>query len=125
MLDFNSLLHFSHVHCVAICSVLVPMNLLATLQTLLLIGLNRPLPAIGGSAAIAITVAMIMVLHVLSWFVIGVVMIPTFVLLGLGSVCLTANLWAVSHPRSLKMVIERLSGWGRRSLQLVFQGVEA
>lgn len=125
MFDFNSLLHFSHVHCVAICSVLVPMNLLATLQTLILLGLNRPLSSVWRSTAIAITVAILMVLHVLSWFVIGVVMIPTFVLLALGTVCLSINLWAVGHPQSLKRVIERVTDWGRRSLQLVFQGVGA
>jgi hypothetical protein len=101
------------------------MNLLATLQTLLLIGLNRPLSSIWGSTAIAITVAIIMVLHVLSWFVIGVVMLPTFVLLGLGAMCLMINLWAVAHTQSLKALLDRLSGWGKRSLQLVFQGVEA
>lgn len=125
MLDFNSLLHFSHVHCVAICSALVPMNLLATLQTLILIGLNRPLSSVWGSTAIAITVAILMVLHVLSWFVIGVVMIPTFVLLALGTVCLSINLWAVSHPRSLRKLIEWVTYWGRRSLLSVFQGVGA
>ncbi len=125
MLDLNPLLHFSHVHCVAICSALVPINLLATLQTLLLIGLNRSLSSIWLSTTIAMTAALLMVLHVLSWFVIGVVMIPTFVLLGLGTVCLTVNFWAVGHPQSLKIVLDRLSGWGKRSLQLVFQGVEA
>lgn len=125
MLDFNSLLHFSHVHCVAICSALVPMNLLATLQTLILVGLNRPLDSVRRSTAIAIMVAIVMVLHVLSWFVIGVVMIQTFILLGLGATCLSINLWAVGHPQSLKTFIERISHWGRRSLQLVFQGVEA
>lgn len=125
MLDLNNLLHFSHINCVAICSVLVPINLLATLQTLILVGLNRPRPAIWRSTAIAIIAAIVMVLHVLSWFVIGVVMIPTFVLLALGAVCLSVNLWAVGHPQSLKQLIERVFEWGRRSLQLVFQGAEA
>ncbi len=125
MLDFSTLLHFSHTHCLAICSVLVPMNLLATLQTLILTGLNRPPSSIWKSAAIAIAAAVLMVLHVLSWFVVGVVMVPTFVLLALGTVCLTVNLWAVSHTQSLKALIERISHWGKRSLQLVFQGVEA
>jgi hypothetical protein len=125
MLDLNNLLHFSHVHCVAICSVLVPLNLLATLQTLILTGLNRPQSSIWRSSAIAISVAIVMLLHVLSWFVIGVVMIPTFVLLGLGSTCLALNLWAVSHPQSLRTILERVFGWGRKSWQLVFQGVEA
>jgi hypothetical protein len=125
MLDLNNLLHFSHVHCVAICSVLVPLNLLATLQTLILIGLNRPRPLIVGTTAIASTAAITMVLHVLSWFVIGVVMLPTFILLALGTVCLSINVWAVSHPQSLKKLIEQVTHWGKRSLQLVFQGVGA
>ncbi|MGQ9871452.1 hypothetical protein [Leptodesmis sp.] len=125
MIDLNSLLHFSHIHCIAICSALVPINLLATLQTLLLLGLNCPLSSIWGSAAIATTAAMIMVLHVLSWFVIGVVMLPTFILLALGAVCLSINGWAVSHPQSLKKLIEGVTHWSKRSLQLVFQGVGA
>jgi hypothetical protein len=125
MLDLNDLLHFSHVHCVAICSVLVPMNLLATLQTLILVGLNRPPAAIWKSIAIALLAAIVMLLHVLSWFVVGVVMIQTFVLFGLGAVCLGVNLWAASHPQSLRALLERVFSWGRRSLQLVIQGVGA
>jgi hypothetical protein len=125
MLDLSNLLHFSHVHCVAICSVLVPMNLLSTLLTLTLVGLNRPVSVVWGSIAVAMTAAITMLLHVLSWFVIGVVMIPTFVLLGLGAVCLGVNLWAASHPQSLRNFLEQVFSWGRRSLQLVFQGVGA
>lgn len=125
MIDLNSLLHFSHIHCIAICSALVPINLLATLQTLLLLGLNCPLSSIWGAAAISTTAAMLMLLHILSWFVIGVVMLPTFILLALGALCLSINLWAVSHPQSLKKLIERVTRWSKRSLQLVFQGVGA
>jgi ABC-type multidrug transport system permease subunit len=42
-----------------------------------------------------------MVLHVYTWFMIGVVMAPTYILLALGSICLGINFWAIAHPQSM------------------------
>jgi hypothetical protein len=36
-----------------------------------------------------------MVLHVISWFVIGVIMAPTFILMFLGMTCLAINIAAI------------------------------
>jgi hypothetical protein len=102
MFDYTALFEFSRNHCVAICAFLVPANLLATLSTLVLTGLGRPLRQIFAVAAMALLWAGLMVLHVMTWFLIGVVMVPTFVLLGLGSVCLVINLWAVLNPANLR-----------------------
>ena len=55
-----------------------------------------------------------MVLHVLTWFLIGVVMLPTYVLLSLGSVSLATNLWAVLAPQSMRRLLLHLG----RSLRL-------
>ncbi|MCL6434376.1 MAG: hypothetical protein K6T90_09185 [Leptolyngbyaceae cyanobacterium HOT.MB2.61] len=107
MIEFSSLLGFSHTHCVAICAVLVPLNLLATLQTIVLTGLER-LSWVWKTAGLASLCAGIMVLHVLTWFLIGVIAIQTFVLLTLGSVCLGVNLWAVFHPQSLRRILVSL-----------------
>ncbi|MEM1425741.1 MAG: hypothetical protein AAGF75_04215 [Cyanobacteria bacterium P01_H01_bin.130] len=86
---------FSRAHCVKICAFLVPANLAATLQTLMMMALDRPLWQVGFMAAIAAAYATVMVLHVLTWFVVGVVMVPTYVLLSFGLACCIVNSWAV------------------------------
>jgi hypothetical protein len=75
------------------------------------------------SAGFAIACALLMALHVLTWFIIGVIMIQTFVLLSLGLVCLGLNLWAVWHPSSMKWILEHLIQHTKQSLRAVFQGV--
>jgi len=111
MINFTALLEFSHTYCVAICAVLVPLNLIATLQTLFLVGLKRSPRQVRMAIGLASLVALVMVFHVLTWFVIGVVMVQTYVLLSLGGVCLSVNLWAAVHPRSMSWV---LTQFGRR-----------
>ncbi|MEP1058723.1 MULTISPECIES: hypothetical protein [Cyanophyceae] len=108
MLDSSPLLEFSHTHCVAICAFLVPANLLSTLQTIVYVGLKRPVGKIWQTVGLASLFALLMVLHVLTWFVVGVVMLPTFVLLMLGSVCLSTNLWAALHPQSMRRLLHYL-----------------
>ncbi len=103
VLDHGDALHnavhhsaeFSRAHCVKICTFLVPANLAATLQTLMMMALDRPLWQVGFMAAIASAYATVMVLHVLTWFVVGVVMVPTYVLLSFGLACCIVNSWAV------------------------------
>jgi hypothetical protein len=115
MLNFANLLDFSHTYCVAICSVLVPLNLLTTVATIVLVSLNRSSKQIWQMAGLASGLAVLMVLHVFTWFVVGVVMLETFVLLSLGSTCLGTNLWAMLHPQSLRGLVLHL----KRSLQLI------
>jgi len=97
MLDLNPIFEFSRTNCVAICAVLVPANLLATSQTLLLLWFRRPLQQMRLMVAIASLYALVMVLHVMTWLMIGVVMMPTFILLGLGAMCLVTNLGAIAY----------------------------
>lgn len=102
------LMAFSHTQCVAICAVLVPANLAATLQSLLMVGLQRPKAYQRLMTSMASLYALLMILHVASWFVIGVVMMQTYILLGLGLMCLSANLWAIAAPMSLQVILHTL-----------------
>ena len=105
MFDFNTLADFSRTHCVAICTFLVPANLLATIVTIVFTALHRPQVQVWRSAGIGNIFASVMVFHVFSWFLIGVVMAPTYILLLLGSICLSVNLWALVHRASMRRLL--------------------
>ncbi|BAZ84923.1 hypothetical protein [Dolichospermum compactum] len=104
MLDFNTLIEFSRNNCVGICAFLVPANILTTLLTIVLTVLNRPMGQVWMSIGFACTFASIMMLHVYTWFMIGVVMPPTYILLSLAITCLLTNILIII--------------WRRNSLQL-------
>ena len=106
MLNFAPLFEFSRNHCAAICAFLVPANLLATSQTLLLLFLQRPIPQIRLAAIFASIFALTLFLHVGTWFAIGVVQTPTFILLGLGTTCLVINFWAITDSRSFQKLLQ-------------------
>lgn len=102
---FDLICEFSRTHCIAICAFLVPANLLATLQTLIFMGLGTQKLQIRVMAAIASFYATVMILHVVSWFLVGVVMAPTYILLALASLCLSVNVWAIAHsPRVIPLL---------------------
>lgn len=105
MLDFNTVTEFSSTYCIAICAFLVPANLLTTLQTAILTGLNRPRIQVWASVVVASLWATAMIFHVFTWFAIGVVMPPTYILLVMGITCLTINVWAIAHPASMMQLI--------------------
>ncbi len=93
---FGSLLgEFSRSHCISICAFLVPANLLATSQTILFTILKRSPIQIFAMTASASIYALLMIFHVISWFIVGVVMAPTFILMFLGITCLAINVMAV------------------------------
>ncbi len=104
MLEFHSLSEFSRSNCVGICAFLVPANILATVMTLFLTFVNRPRRQVFQSAGIAAVFSFFMVWHVYTWFSIGVIMPPTYILLSLGTTCLLTNLgaivWRVSFRHS-------------------------
>ncbi len=97
MLDISLLFEFSRSNCVAICAFLVPANLLATSQTLLYLLLRRPSSHFYLAVTLAASLAITMIGHVATWFIIGVIKIQTFILLGLGSTCLVINLGAMAY----------------------------
>jgi hypothetical protein len=103
MLDFNTLAEFSRANCIGICSFLVPANLLATVLTMALTYFHRPLQQVCQAVGIASFFAVIMILHVYTWFEIGVVMPQTYILLSLGITCLVTNIGAIFFHRRLVM----------------------
>ena len=86
---------FSRSHCVGICAFLVPANLIATSQTILFTILKRSASQIFTISAGSIVYALLMISHVISWFIVGVVMAPTFILMFLGVTCLAINITAI------------------------------
>ncbi len=101
MLDLNILSEFSRANCVGICTFLVPAILLATLVTVILTFLHRPSRQVWQSAGIASIFAVVMIFHVYTWFQVGIVMPPTYILLSLAITCLVANLGTVLFHRRL------------------------
>lgn len=108
MLELNNLMEFSHIHCVAICGFLVPMNVLASLQPIIFTALHRPKKEINLMALVASFYSLMIILHVGSWFIVGVVRIQTFILLLFASCSLITNIWAVSHGSSMRATIQFL-----------------
>ena len=112
MIDW--IFEFSRTHCISICAFLVPANLLATLQTMIFTPWPRFRSRLPMIIAVASFYALVMVFHVFTWFAIGVVMAPTFILLFLASVCLTINFWAIAHSTSLSKLLLKI--WHRITL---------
>ncbi|GAB4341297.1 MAG: hypothetical protein Fur0042_02660 [Cyanophyceae cyanobacterium] len=95
-----SLGEFSRAHCLAICAFLVPANVLTTVAMLAMRLQGRPWGDRLPVALLAVLFAAVMVLHVGTWFAVGVVMAPTYILLTLGLVCLWINGRALVAARS-------------------------
>jgi hypothetical protein len=105
MLDFNTITELSRVNCVTICAFLVPANLLATSSTIILAALRRPTHQVWQACAIATFFAVVMILHVYTWFAIGVVMAPTYILMWLAITCLLFNFAAILLQRHIPKIL--------------------
>ena len=117
-LTYSPLAEFSREHCVAICAFLVPLNLLITIQTLILATLNRPLSQIKRSVGISLPFALILILHVGTWLMVGVIHPFTFILLTLATICLITNLSTWAAPGQIRDWILALFAFLRRFLLL-------
>ena len=93
IVDLNFLSSISRIHCVSICAFLIPVILITTLQSILLVIFQRRDTGLTVSVLLSLSAITFMVFHVSTWFVIGVVTPVTFILLGLSLSCLTINLW--------------------------------
>jgi hypothetical protein len=91
MLDFSTINHLSRCHCVAICAVLVPTNLLLSSAVILLTGLGRSMKTRFWLSIIGSFTAMLLIAHVASWWIVGVVAPATFILPSLGLLCTIVN----------------------------------
>ncbi|MDJ0660479.1 MAG: hypothetical protein QNJ42_13470 [Crocosphaera sp.] len=99
MLDPIIIGDFSRNNCVSICAFLVPANLLTTLLSLIFI-VTKPSPIkLLTSVTIAILFAITLSLHVASWWIVGVIQAPTFILLALATVCISLNIWAIAESK--------------------------
>lgn len=105
MFDFNALSEFSRNHCIGICAFLVPSILLLTLQTIILTALHQHAHWVRLSAFLVTICGVLMILHVITWFLVGVVMAPTFILLYMATTCFMINMWAIAHPQSLTPIV--------------------
>lgn len=110
MLDFATVCEFSRIHCVAICAFLIPINFLATSTTLGLLFFKQPSGQVRFWAILAGCVALPLLLHVGTWLMIGVVKIPTFVLSGLGIICLFINFKAIQDTRKFEELLQVARG---------------
>ncbi len=104
MFDFYTLAEFSRTYCVSICAFLVPANLFTTSLTMIFALLRRPQVQIWQAAGIASIFAFVMILHVFTWFQVGVVMLPTYILLWLASTCLLTNFVTLLLHRRLTLI---------------------
>jgi hypothetical protein len=109
MLDLNSIAEFSRCHCIGICAFLVPVNLGLANATILLTALNRSPQLIANIARISLVPAVILLLHVATWWSIGVVMLPTFILPILAIVCLTTQAYVVLNPDRTRRLLQTIS----------------
>ncbi|MCW6038297.1 hypothetical protein K4A83_18745 [Spirulina subsalsa FACHB-351] len=91
----STLADLSRTHCVGICGFLIPLDLTLTGCTFLLLVTQRSQPIVTRCAIAACTVSVLIFLHISSWFSIGVVTPVTFILSGLGLLCLSVNLSAI------------------------------
>jgi len=101
MFDFDTLCDFSRANCLSICALLVPANLVATALTMIFTAIGCPTVQIWQAVGIASILALVMLFHVFTWFMIGVVMVPTYVLLWLGTICLLTNLGVLAYRRPM------------------------
>lgn len=108
MIDLTPIFEFSRTNCAGICAFLVPANITATSVTLGLVSFNRPQKQVLSSVAVGISLAVLMCLHVATWLMIGVVMMETFILLGLGLLCLATNLVAFVYPGWVQWVKQEI-----------------
>ena len=109
MFDLEPVFEFSRHNCVAICSFLVPANLIATISTLILVAMGQSLSKIRWSLGAALAFAMTLFLHVSTWFIIGIITPVTFILLGLGTTCLLINAIAVIYRQEISQISSILS----------------
>jgi len=101
MFDLEPIFEFSRHNCIAICSFLVPANLIATISTLVLVGTSQSLSKIRLSLTTGAIFAVTLFLHVSTWFIIGIITPVTFILFGLGTTCLLINALAVAYRQSI------------------------
>lgn len=116
MFDLESLFEFSRYNCVAICSFLVPANLVTTIGTLVLVVMGQSLFKIRWSVGIASILAITLFLHVSTWFLIGVITPVTFILFALGTTCWLINTLAVVYRHEIAQISTVMLSHSKKTL---------
>jgi hypothetical protein len=76
-----------------------------TFVSLYFVGTKHPRKRLYLTASLASLTASFMIFHVWSWWMIDVVMLPTYILSIVAVVCLIINSWAIGHQASLVQVL--------------------
>jgi hypothetical protein len=103
MFDLTALHEFSRCHCVAICAALIPANLLISTAAIGLAVFDRS-AAVGQRwlSRAGVICGLLLIAHVASWWLVGVVAPATFILPTLGLVCMGVNWTCRHHPAILQ-----------------------
>jgi hypothetical protein len=105
-LDFSTINHLSRCHCVAICAFLVPTNLLLSSAVILLTGLDRSPQVRRNLSIVGTFAALLLIAHVTSWWIVGVIAPATFILPALGIVCTVINWSCIKYSSITGYYIE-------------------
>lgn len=98
MLDLATLNHFSRCNCVAICAVLIPVNLLISTAVIALSALDRSPQQRQRIAFLGLFPAFLLISHVATWWVVGVVAPASFLLPAIALLCTTINWLCLWKP---------------------------
>jgi hypothetical protein len=105
MFELNSIAEFSRCHCIGICAFLVPTNLCLAIATMGLTAWDRMPRLTLAIVTVGIFPAITLFLHVATWWAIGVVMLPTFILPILATTCLAIYAYAIGNPHHMKNLL--------------------
>jgi hypothetical protein len=108
MLELNNIAEFSRCHCIGICAILVPTNLSLTIATMLLTALGRSTSRIYATVGLSILPAIVLLLHVITWWSIGIVMLPTYILPILALTCLMINAYAAINAPQMGHLLRKI-----------------
>jgi hypothetical protein len=98
MLDLATLNHFSRCNCVAICAALIPVNLLISTAVIVLSALDRSPQKRQRLAILGLFPALLLISHVASWWIVGVVAPASFLLPSIALLCTIINWLCLWKP---------------------------
>lgn len=105
MIELNSIAEFSRCHCIGICAFLVPTNLFLAMGTMWLVAMDRSTKQIYTTIGLSIPPAIVLLLHVVTWWIVGVVMLPTFILPLLAVTALSIQTYALVNPQHMRNLL--------------------
>ena len=105
MIELNSIAEFSRCHCIGICAFLVPTNLFLAMGTMWLVAMDRSTKQIYTIISLSILPAIVLLLHVVTWWIVGVVMLPTFILPLLAVTALSIQTYALVNPQHMRNLL--------------------